>query len=102
MKPTAYLVNTARAAIMDYDALYRILVERRIAGAAIDVFPSEPLTQDNPFLKLDNVLLTPHLAGSSHDIPKHHSQMITEDVLLYLQGDRPKRIMNPQVLEQPL
>lgn len=102
MKPTAYLVNTARAAIMDYDALYRILMERRIAGAALDVFPSEPLTQDNPFLQLDNVLLTPHLAGSSHDIPKHHSRMITEDILLYISGQRPKRIMNPQVLELSL
>jgi D-3-phosphoglycerate dehydrogenase len=102
MKPTAFLVNTARAAIMDYDALFRIMDEHKIAGAALDVFPSEPLTPDNPFLKLDNVLLTPHLAGSSHDIPKHHSRMVTEDILLYVQGGRPKRIMNPQVLEQPL
>lgn len=98
MKPTAYMVNTARAAIMDYDALYQILLERRIAGAALDVFPSEPLAHGNPFLKLDNVLLTPHLAGSSHDIPKHHSRMITEDMLFYLKGNRPQRIMNPQVL----
>lgn len=102
MKSSAYLVNTARAAIMDYDALYRILAERKIAGAALDVFPSEPLTPDNPFLKLDNVLLTPHLAGSSHDIPKHHSRMMTEDMLLYLSGKRPHRLMNPQVLREKI
>jgi D-3-phosphoglycerate dehydrogenase len=100
MKLSAYLVNTARAAIMDYDALYRILKERKIAGAALDVYPNEPIMKDNPFLKLDNVLLTPHLAGSSHDIPMHHSRMVTEDVLLYFANQRPKRIMNPVVLEK--
>lgn len=99
MKPTAYLVNTARAAILDYDALYRILKERKIAGAALDVYPNEPITFDNPFLELDNVLLTPHLAGASHDIPRHHSSMITQDVLSYFLQQRPQRIMNPQVLE---
>jgi D-3-phosphoglycerate dehydrogenase len=100
MKPTAYIVNTARAAIMDYDALYEILKERKIAGAALDVYPDEPLTKDNPFLQLDNVLLTPHLAGSSHDIPKHHSKMVTEDVLRFFQQQRPVRLMNPQALEK--
>jgi len=99
MKPSAYLVNTARAAIMDYDALYRVLREGKIAGAALDVFPSEPISGDDPFLTLENVLLTPHLAGSSPDIPKHHSQMITDDILTYFAGGRPKRIMNPVVLE---
>lgn len=98
MKPTAYLVNTARAAIMDYDALYRLLKERRIAGAALDVFPSEPLTKDNPFLGLDNVLLTPHLAGSSVDIPKHHSRLVADDLLRFLRGERPHRLMNPEAL----
>lgn len=94
MKPTAYLVNTARAALMDYDALYRLLQEGKIAGAALDVYPQEPLTSDNPFLRLNNVLLTPHLAGSSHDIPRHHSRLITEDIVRYFAGERPLRLMN--------
>jgi D-3-phosphoglycerate dehydrogenase / 2-oxoglutarate reductase len=98
MKPTAYLLNTARAAIMDYDALYRILRDGRIAGAAIDVYPNEPITADNPFLSLDNVLLTPHLAGASQDIPRHHSRMITDDILRFFSGKRPVRIMNSVTL----
>jgi D-3-phosphoglycerate dehydrogenase len=98
MKPHAYLVNTARAALMDYDALYAALMQGRIAGAALDVYPEEPIRTGNPFLKLDNVLLTPHLAGSSHDIPRHHSKLITDDVIRYYGGQRPQRIMNPEVL----
>ncbi|WP_135546485.1 NAD(P)-dependent oxidoreductase [Paenibacillus cymbidii] len=99
MKRSAYLVNTARAAIMDYDALYRALAERRIAGAALDVYPEEPIGADNPFLRLDNVVLTPHLAGASHDIPKHHSRLVADDILRLMQGERPHRIANPEVLE---
>jgi D-3-phosphoglycerate dehydrogenase len=97
MKPGAYLVNTARAALMDYDALYDVLKEGKIAGAALDVFTEEPITGDNPFLKLDNVLLTPHLAGSSHDIPRHHSKLITDDVIRFYSGERPQRMMNREV-----
>jgi D-3-phosphoglycerate dehydrogenase len=98
MKPGAYLVNTARAALMDYDALYDLLREGKIAGAALDVYPEEPIRSDNSFLKLDNVLLTPHLAGSSRDIPRHHSRLITDDVIRLYSGERPQRIMNPEVL----
>lgn len=98
MKKSAYLLNTARAAIMDYDALYTVLKERRIAGAALDVYPTEPLTRDNPFLSLDNVLLTPHLAGASVDIPRHHSRMITDDIFRFFRGERPERVMNPEAL----
>ena len=60
MKPTAYLINTARAAITDEPALIEALAARKIAGAALDVFMQEPLPTDSPLLKLDNVLLSPH------------------------------------------
>lgn len=66
MKSTAYLINTARAGIMDYDTLYQLLVNRKIAGAALDVFPKEPFLEEK-FLKLENVLLTPHIAGDTMD-----------------------------------
>jgi D-3-phosphoglycerate dehydrogenase len=62
MQPTAYLINTARGAIVDEAALTEALAARRIAGAAIDVFQHEPLPVDSPFLSLDNTLLTPHVA----------------------------------------
>ncbi|MFO1039539.1 MAG: NAD(P)-dependent oxidoreductase [Geminicoccaceae bacterium] len=60
MKPTAYLINTARGPIVDQVALYRVLRDRRIAGAALDVFEIEPAPADEPILQLDNVIVTPH------------------------------------------
>jgi D-3-phosphoglycerate dehydrogenase / 2-oxoglutarate reductase len=100
LKPTAYVINSARAAIMDYDALTELLRARRIAGAALDVFPSEPLPGDHPLRSLDNVLLSPHLAGASTDIPVHHSQMITDDILRVLAGERPQHLANPAAWER--
>jgi len=100
LKPSAYVINSARAAIMDYDALTELLRARRIAGAALDVFPSEPLPGDHPLRSLDNVLLSPHLAGASTDIPAHHSQMITDDILRVLAGGRPQHLANPAAWER--
>ena len=65
MKPTAYLINTARASLIDMNAANAALCEGRIRGAAFDVFPSEPLSRDFPMLCLDNVTLTNHRAGDT-------------------------------------
>ncbi|MGH9183839.1 MAG: NAD(P)-dependent oxidoreductase [Acidimicrobiales bacterium] len=97
MKPTAVLVNTARAAVVDEAALVGALAQGRIAGAALDVFWSEPLAPDHPLLGLDNVTLTPHLAGAADDVVAHHSQMIVDDVAALLAGRRPRRLANPEV-----
>ncbi|MCO6451116.1 MAG: hypothetical protein J5I90_10055 [Caldilineales bacterium] len=97
MKPTAYFINTARAALVDYDALYRALSDDRIAGAAIDVYEKEPLPADHPLRTLNNIILSPHLAGASRDIPTHHSRMIVDDLLLLLAGERPTCLLNPEV-----
>ena len=99
MKPTAYFVNTARAAIVDYDALFEALEKRRIAGAALDVYPNEPIPPDFPFRRLSNVVLSPHLAGASRDIPGHHSRMIVDDLFRIFDGNRPIGLANPSVWE---
>lgn len=68
MKPTCFFINTARAGLVDEEALIDALKERKIGGAGLDVFHEEPLPKDHPFLKLDNVTMTAHLAGTSADI----------------------------------
>lgn len=95
MKPTAYMINIARAHLMDYDALYDVLESKSIAGAALDVYPSEPVTEDFPFIQLKNVILSPHLAGSTNDVVKYHSRMIVDDISLMLEGKEPVNFYNP-------
>ena len=68
MKPTAYLINTARAGLVNESALITALKEKRIGGAALDVFHQEPLPKNHPLLKMDNVTLTPHMAGTCTDL----------------------------------
>ena len=65
MKDTAYLINTARAVAVDMKELYRALSEHKIMGAAIDVFPTEPISKDEPLLKLDNITVTNHQGGAT-------------------------------------
>ncbi len=77
MKPTAYLVNTARGPIVDEDALFDVLKRKKIAGAGIDVFSVEPLPKDHPFRTLDNLVLTPHLGYATREsLGIHYSQMV--------------------------
>ena len=98
MKPTAYFVNTARAKVLDYDALYDALKENRIAGAGLDVYPVEPIPSGDKFLGLKNVVLTPHLAGSARDIVGHQTEITLHDVKKLLAGEPPRFICNPEVL----
>ena len=87
MKPTSYLVNTARGPIVDELALLKTLQERKIAGAAIDVFSVEPLPVDHPFRKLDNIVLTPHLGYvTAESFRNHYSQMV-EGIDAWFKGD---------------
>lgn len=96
MKPSAYLINTARAAVVDEDALFGALAAGRIAGAALDVFWEEPKIAPRWF-DLENVVLTPHLAGAADDVKVHHSAMIVEDIRALRRGDAPARLVNPSV-----
>jgi D-3-phosphoglycerate dehydrogenase len=94
MKPTAYLINTSRGAAIDETALVRTLREKKIAGAGLDVFESEPLTAENALLKLDNVILTPHSAGNSKEALEATSRVIGEEVTRMLCGQAPKNLVN--------
>jgi D-3-phosphoglycerate dehydrogenase len=77
MKPTAYLINTSRATVIDKDALYDALKDKAIGGAALDVFWDEPVSMDDPMLSLDNLTMTPHLAGNVVDaLPKSPNLLI--------------------------
>jgi len=87
MKPTAYLVNTARGPIVDEAALLHTLQQRRIAGAAIDVFSVEPLPVDHPFRKLDNLVLTPHLGYVTEEGFRAHYGQMVEGIDAWFKGE---------------
>ncbi|MBI2938837.1 MAG: hydroxyacid dehydrogenase [Chloroflexi bacterium] len=97
MKPTAYLVNTARGALVDEQALFEALAERRIAGAAIDVFQTEPLPADSPLLQLDNVVVTPHVAWVTDAGVERMVRQPVENILAFLDG-KPQFVVNPAAL----
>jgi phosphoglycerate dehydrogenase-like enzyme len=97
LKPTALLVNTSRGPIVDEAALLNVLRERRIAGAALDVFDREPLPADHPLLKLDNVVLTPHLGYVTQEVYRGFYGETLENILAYLRG-APQRVLNPEAL----
>lgn len=86
MRPTAYLVNTSRAAIVDQDALVEALRNGWIAGAGLDVYPVEPLPQDSVFRTLPNVLTTPHLGYVTNDNYKVFYREAVEDIRAFLEG----------------
>jgi len=100
MKSSSYLINTAKGSVMDYRAFKRALINKKIAGAALDVFPLEPVDEDNEFLKFDNVIVLPHYSGNTGSVTKKHSKMVVDDVLLLLDNKSPKYIANPGVLEK--
>lgn len=101
MKPTAFVVNTARAAIVDEAALLAALRENRIAGAGLDVHLVEPLPPNSPWLQLSNVILTPHVGGATSDVVRHHSEMIVADIERWLGGGRPANLVNPPAWSAP-
>lgn len=93
--PDGVLVNTARAGVVDEEALLQALREGTVRGAALDVFATEPLPAGSPYLSLDNVLLTPHVAGAGSHVPEHHAAMVLADVADHLAGRAPARLVHP-------
>ena len=100
MKPAAYLINCARGGVLDTAALYAALRDGRIAGAGIDVFDPEPPDPADPLLTAENVIVTPHIAGLSGETTRRLSLSAAQQVLQVLAGDRPPRLVNPEVWEQ--
>lgn len=98
MKPTAYLINTARGELVDLDALLGALQARRLAGAALDVFPTEPPT-GHPILAQENVLVSPHVAGGSIEANRAAGTMACQSVVAVLRGGRVAHCVNPEVYE---
>ncbi len=101
MKPTAYLVNTARGPIVDEKALTEVLRERRIAGAGIDVFEKEPPDNDNPLFQLDNVILAPHSVAWTEESLRDNSLEACRNVRRIYEGNPPNFTANGAVLEHP-
>ena len=97
LRPHAFFINTARAHMVDYDALYELLRDRKIMGAALEVHPVEPLPEEYPFLKLDNVTLTTHRGGDTINAYSDSPAMVMEDYDRYLAGKKPRFFVNPQV-----
>jgi len=98
LKPTAYLVNTARGPLVDEDALVGSLRARRLAGAALDVFDREPIPADHPLLALDNVVLTPHVGFVTAETYRAFYGQAAESIGDYLDGRPPARLLNPEAL----
>ena len=92
MQPSAYFVNTARAAVVDQQALIDALQHKKIAGAALDVMWEEPCPQNHPLLHMDNVLITTHLGGMSQDVDKWQSAMIADEIVRYANGLPPQLV----------
>ena len=101
MKREAYLINTARGGIVDEDALYDALKDRRIAGAALDCFAQEPVTSPHRFGELDNVLLAPHSIAWTNELFRDIGQMVCQGMVDLSLGCRPHGVVNPQVFDRP-
>jgi phosphoglycerate dehydrogenase-like enzyme/2-keto-3-deoxy-L-rhamnonate aldolase RhmA len=101
MKPTAYLINTARGGIVDEQSLMAALREKRIAGAAIDCFATEPVVSPSAFGEFDNVLLAPHSIAWTHELFRDIGRAVCQGMLDLASGRVPRGVINREVLDKP-
>ena len=94
MKPSAFLINTARGELINENDLYNALFQKQIAGAALDAFQQEP-PRDERFFKLDNVILTPHIGGNSFEAIERMGLGAAQEVLRVLAGEPPLNTVKP-------
>jgi len=101
MKPTAYFINTARGPIVQHEALVKALKEKWIAGAGIDVFPTEPAPLHDPLYELDNVILAPHALAWTRNIMHDNGVEACGHVMKIARGEIPDSVVNREVLDRP-
>ena len=96
MKPTAFLINTSRGAVVDEAALVRALESRRIAGAGLDVYAVEPLEGESPLRKMPNVILTPHTDGMPDGLKFHRKryEFFRDNISRFIEGRAPLHLLN--------
>ncbi len=99
MKKTAYLINNSRGPVVDEKALYEALKKGQIAGAGLDVFEQEPTPVDNPLLKLDNVVVAPHISSASLETRAKMSEMVAENLVAFFEGKKPPNLVNSDVIK---
>jgi len=100
MKKTAYLINTSRGPVVDQSALYEVLRNQTIAGAALDVFVEEPIRSDEPLLQLENVVLTPHIGSATVETRHRMALTAAKDLVRVLKGKEPKNLVNTELLKK--
>ncbi|MBO3842652.1 MAG: hypothetical protein FGF48_09615 [Candidatus Brockarchaeota archaeon] len=100
MKPSAVIINTSSPGTVDDQALLEALRQGRIAGAALDVQENEPVDSSNPFLELDNAIVTPHIGGNTRETVERQSDLIVGDLFRFLNGDKPLHLLNPEIYQK--
>ena len=101
MKPSAYLLNTARGGIVDENALFDALKAKRIAGAALDCFEGEPVIRPHRFGELDNVMLAPHAIAWTHELFRDIGRAVMAGMIELAYGQKPHGLLNPDVFDRP-
>ena len=96
MKPTAFLINACRGPVVDEAALYRALKDGQISAAGLDVLEAEPTPEDNPLLDLDNVVVTPHMAGQSQETNLRAASFAYGNIMRVLGGAEPESLVTPE------
>ncbi len=99
MKKTAYIINNSRGPVVDEKALYKALKEKWIAGAGLDVFEQEPTPMDNPLLKLDNIVVAPHISSASLETRSRMAEMVAGNLVDFFEGKKPPNLVNQDVLK---
>lgn len=101
MKPDAIIVNTARGPIIDQDALVEALSGKRLGGAGLDVFSVEPISTDDPLLKLDNVVVAPHVGSATLTTRTRMANLVVDNLIAYFKGQPPLTMLNPEAWSPP-